>query len=76
MLDNHDMRHLMSHMNSQPRESLGGRTPIEMFKFMAGESAIKLIEMLGIEEIPFKQLDMRPEMINEERRLRGLAPIK
>ncbi|MCF0231767.1 MAG: IS30 family transposase, partial [Enterococcus sp.] len=76
MLDNHDMRHLMSHMNSQPRESLGGKSPIEMFKFIAGEPGTKLIEILGIEEIPFKQLNMRPEMLNEERRLRGLTPIK
>ena len=76
MLDNFDMRHLRSHLNSQPRDSLGGKTAIQMFKFITGETGERILEMLGIEEVNYENLDLRPEMINKERQERGLAPIK
>ncbi|MCF0104204.1 MAG: IS30 family transposase [Eggerthellaceae bacterium] len=76
LLDNFDMSQLMSHLNSQPRESLGGKTPIQMFKFITGSTGEKISDLLGIEEVNFDDLDLRPEMINKERQLRGLLPIK
>ena len=41
----------MNHVNSNPRASLGGKSPIQMLRFVYGENdANALLEALGIEE--------------------------
>lgn len=49
---------LMSHLNSEPKASLLGANPLSVLKAMLGEKAEELMEALGIEEIPYKSLDM------------------
>ena len=42
---------LMSHVNSEPRPSLAGLSPIRMFRLAYGELAEGLLDALGIEEM-------------------------
>lgn len=66
---------LMSHLNSEPRASLLGATPLSLLKATLKEDAGTLMDALGIEEISYKQLDMTYSAINKERVTRGLDPI-
>ena len=74
-LDCRDMAVLMSHLNSEPRASLLGATPLSLLKATLKEDAGTLMDALGIEEISYKQLDMTYSAINKERVTRGLDPI-
>lgn len=66
---------LMSHLNSEPRKSLSGMTPIDMFLAAHGDAAKRLLEAYGIEKIPFDELEMSPKAIEIERKLRGEEPL-
>ena len=44
-----DIDLMFSHINSTPRESLGGRTPYETFCFFYGEIAAKLMNIVRVE---------------------------
>lgn len=71
-----DMAVLMSHVNSNPRASLGGKSPIQMLRFIYGdEEARELLDALSIREIPRDGLMLKPEILNIERALRGEAPL-
>lgn len=71
-----DMAVLMSHMNSNPRESLGGKSPIQMLRFVYGEGdADALLDALGIEEVPRDRLVLKPEVLDAERARRGDPPL-
>lgn len=71
-----DMAVLMSHANSNPRASLGGKTPIQMLRFVYGEAeANALLDALGIREIGRDELMLRPEILDIERERRGEAPL-
>lgn len=71
-----DMAVLMSHVNSSPRASLGGKSPIQMLRFIYGdEEARELLDALSIREIPRDGLMLKPEILNIERALRGEAPL-
>lgn len=71
-----DMAVLMSHANSNPRESLGGKTPIQMLRFVYGEDeASALLDALGIEEIGRDELMLKPEVLDIEREKRGEPPL-
>jgi len=74
-LDAWDMATAASHVNSNPRRSLGGKSPIQMFKFLYGAAAGSLLERLGIEEVPIDGLMLKPEVLDIERERRGLPPI-
>lgn len=70
-----DMAVLMSHANSNPRESLGGKTPIQMLRFVYGEDeASALLDALRIEEIGRDELMLKPEVLDIEREKRGEPP--
>ncbi len=57
-----DMAVLMSHANSNPRASLGGKTPIQMLRFVYGEAeADALLDALGIQEVGRDELMLKPE---------------
>lgn len=66
---------LMSHLNSQPRKSLSGMTPIDMFIAAHGDAAQKLLDAYGIEKIPFDKLEMTPKAIENARAARGEQPL-
>ena len=71
-----DMAVLMSHANSNPRASLGGKTPIQMLRFVYGEAeADALLDALGIREIGRDELTLRPEILDIERERRGEPPL-
>lgn len=55
-------RLMMSHINSLPRKSLNGRSPIQMFKTIYGEA---VLQKLGIVEIPAKELLLKPALIKD-----------
>jgi IS30 family transposase len=67
LLDEADVAACMSHVNSAPRMSLGGRSPIEMLRFVHGESADTLLEALGMREVPREELCLKPNCIEYER---------
>lgn len=51
---------IFSHINSFPREKLGGKTPYETFKFIYGKD---LIERLNIKEIKKDDVDLTPSLL-------------
>lgn len=67
---------LMSHANSNPRASLGGKTPIQMLRFVYGEAeADALLDALGIQEVGRDELMLKPEILDIERERRGEPPL-
>lgn len=75
-LERADLAVLMSHVNSNPRESLGGKTPIQMLRFVYGqEDADALLGAFGIREIGRDELVLKPEILDIERAKRGKGPL-
>lgn len=71
-----DMAVLMSHVNSNPRASLGGLTPLKMLRVLYGdEDTEALMDALGIIEIPRDELMLKPEILDIERGKRGALPL-
>ena len=70
-----DMRVVMCHMNSNPRLSLGGLSPIEAFKLIYGEQGSELLDAFGIEQMGPDELMLVPEALDEDRKRRGEAPL-
>ena len=56
-----DISKLMNHINSYPRESLGNRTPYEMFVFLYGEESA---DKLGLRRIDNKDTNLKPSLLN------------
>ena len=65
----------MSHLNSEPRKSLGGLCAIDMLVAAQGDTAKKLLEAYGIEKIPYEKLIMSPKAIEITRKERGEKPL-
>ncbi len=57
---------LMSHVNSEPRPSLAGLSPIRMFRLAYGELAERLLDALGIEEIGPGEPSLTPSLLAHE----------
>lgn len=74
-LDSWDMAVATSHANSNPRKSLGGKSPIQLFKLLYGKDGEALLDALGVTEIPLDELTLKPYILDKERRKRGLPPI-
>ena len=53
---------MMSHINSCPRKSLGGRSPYEAFVFFH-ENGEDILSRLGIQRIPHDQILLKPELL-------------
>ena len=66
---------LMSHLNSEPRKSLGGLCAIDMFVAAKGENAIRLLDAYGIEKIAYEDLIMSPKAIEISRKKRGVEKL-
>lgn len=73
-LDNWDMAELMSQLNSEPRGSLLGASPIALLK-AAVPGSEDVLDALGVAEVPFDKLDMTPGALNRERKERGLSAL-
>lgn len=54
---------LMSHINSEPRPSLGGLSAIQMFKFAYKDAADALLLGLGIEEVDKDHLNLTESLL-------------
>lgn len=70
-----DLALAMSHVNSSPRPSLMGMSPLRVFRAALGEDADALLDALGVEEVPAGELLLKPELINRGRAERGEGPI-
>ena len=51
---------MLSHINSTPRESLGGKTPYEIFTFIYGK---ELANKLNIQEIRKDEVTTTPHLL-------------
>ena len=75
-LDERDLATVMSHLNSQPRPSLGGLCPMDLFTAQYGDVGRRLLEGLGMERIGYEELDLTENLIDRERIARGLPPLR
>lgn len=53
---------VMSHLNSYPIQSLHLKTPWQWTQFLEGQ---ELLERLGLKEIPYKDLQMNPHVLQK-----------
>lgn len=74
-LTERDCAFVMSHMNSQPRPSLMGMSPLGMLRAANEEAYDALSATLGIQEVPFERLALTLEAVNAQRAERGLGPL-
>lgn len=74
-LTEQDCAFVMSHVNSQPRPSLMGMSPLRMLRAADEEAYDVLGAALGIEEVPFADLTLTLEAVNAQRRERGLEAL-
>lgn len=74
-LDEVDAWFVGSNVNSEPRPSLMGLSPLAMLRAADPALADALAEKLGICELPYGELDLTLEAVNRERARRGLAPL-
>lgn len=74
-LGGRDCAVLMSHLNSEPRPSLGGMCPIDMLLAALGDDGRELLDALGVGKVPYEELDMTVGAIEADRRRRGEEPL-
>ena len=51
---------MMSHINSYAREGLNGRSPYDLFSLIYGD---EVLQKLGIQRIPAREIILRPELL-------------
>lgn len=61
-LEQADIHLMMSHINSYPREKLGDKSPLDMFRFIYGH---KVLELLGIFEVPANEILLKPILLKK-----------
>ena len=74
-LGGRDCAVLMSQLNSEPRPSLGGMCAIDMLLAALGADGRELLDALGVEKVPYEELNMTVEAIEADRRRRGERPL-
>ena len=74
-LGGRDCAVLMSHLNSEPRPSLGGMCAIDMLLAALGADGRELLDALGVGKVPYGKLDMTVGAIEAARRARGEGPL-
>jgi len=74
-LDEVDAWFVGSNVNSEPRPSLMGLSPLAMLQAADPALADALADGLGICELPYGELDLTLAAVNRERTGRGLAPL-
>jgi len=75
-LDKRDISIVCSHVNSTPRASLCGMSPIRMLKAAYGEKIDALLDAYGIEEVSRDELTLKPKLLNDKRKLRGKEELQ
>lgn len=70
-----DCAFVMSHVNSQPRPSLMGMSPLQMLRAADEQAYYALCAALGIEQISFDKLTLTLKAVNAQRAERGLKPL-
>jgi IS30 family transposase len=70
-----DIAVVNSHVNSSPRPSLCGLSPIDMFIAAYGDDGKGLLEALGIEKVSRDELTLDASIINIEREKRRECPL-
>ena len=73
-LDKVDAWFVGSSVNSEPRPSLMGLSPIAMLRAAEPDIA-EALGSLGIIELEYEDLDLTLDAVNRERRARGLPPL-
>ena len=56
----------LAHLNSYPRESLGWRTPYDVFVEKHGDEGKAFLAKLGIVRIPANQVTLHPFLLGEK----------
>ena len=74
-LDEADARFVGSNVNSEPRPSLMGLSPLAMLGAADPALASAVADGLGIRELPYGELDLTLGAVNRERASRGLPPL-
>lgn len=74
-LDEADARFVGSNVNSEPRPSLMGLSPLAMLRAADPALADAIADRLGIRELPYGELGLTLAAVNRERALRGLPPL-
>lgn len=67
LFSNWNMATIMSHVNSSPRKSLGGLTPIDLFETIYGRKALETLKELGVAKVSPSKLCLKPEILNLEK---------
>ena len=57
---------IMSHLNSYPRPSLGGRTPYDLFVEEFGDEGKRFLDKLGIVRIPQEEVTLHPFLLGRK----------
>lgn len=65
-LDQEQVNLIMSHLNSYPRPSLGGRTPYDLFVEEFGDEGKRFLGRLGIVRIPADQVTLHPFLLGRK----------
>lgn len=65
----------MSQLNSEPRPSLGGMSAIDMLFAALGADGRDLLDALGVEKVPYEELNTTVEAIEVDRMPRGEEPL-
>ena len=65
-LDQGQINLIMSHLNSYPRPSLGGRTPYDLFVEEFGEEGKGFLDRLGIMRIPAERVTLHPFLLGRK----------
>lgn len=74
-LDEVDVWFVGSNVNSEPRPSLMGLSPLQMLRAAEPKIADALADSLGICELSYDELDLTLAAVNRERAERRLAPL-
>lgn len=61
-----DISYMMDHINSYARESLGGKTPYEIFSFLYGEEPLI---RLGCHRIPPNEVTLNPSILTRRKNI-------
>lgn len=56
-----DVTLILNHVNSEPRESLGNKTPFELF---TGKNEKKLLDQLNLHPVPPDEVMLSPKLLN------------
>ena len=56
-----DVRLILNHINSEPREVLDNKTPFDLF---TGKNEKKLLDLLNLRPVPPDEVMLSPKLLN------------